>query len=87
MPNASKTSLTFEPANKADPRVDSDLDGSRNAGAATYGAGAHKTGNAYGNTGSGLTGPNTGSTNTGPHSSNLGELLVHILCLRDFANC
>jgi len=58
-------------ANKADPRVDSDLDGSRNAGAATYGAGAHNTGNSYGNPGSGLTGSNTGSTNAGPHSSNL----------------
>jgi hypothetical protein len=88
MPNASKTSLTFDTANKADPRVDSDLDGSRNAGAATYGTGAHNTGSGYGTTGSGLTGSNTGSgygttgsgltgsnagsTNPGPHSSNLG---------------
>lgn len=62
-------------ANKADPRVDSDMDGSRNAGAASYGAGAHNHGN------TGFTGSNTsgtagthGSSTAGPHSSNLGNL-------------
>jgi hypothetical protein len=60
-------------ANKLDPRVDSDQDGSRNAGAAQYGAGAHQT---HGTTGSGLTGNHGttggyGSTNAGPHDSNL----------------
>jgi len=61
-------------ANKLDPRVDSDQDGSRNAGAAQYGAGAHQT---HGTTGSGLTGSHGtttggyGSTNAGPHDSNL----------------
>jgi len=52
-------------ANKADPRVDSDRDGSRNAGAASYGPGAAH---------SGVTGTYGGhghSTNAGPHDSNL----------------
>jgi hypothetical protein len=62
-------------ANKADPRVDSDLDGSRNAGAASYGTGAHHTGT----TGSGLTGTHNtgdyGKSTAGPHSSNLANKL------------
>ena len=41
--------------NKIDPRVDSDLDGSRNMGASRTGAGG------YDNTSSGLGGTNTGS--------------------------
>ena len=75
-------------ANKADPRVDSDRDGSRNLGAAQPGYGNtgagydNTTGSGYGDrssTGTGLTG--TGSrhndpysnTTSGPHSSNLGN--------------
>jgi hypothetical protein len=46
-------------ANKADPRVDSDLDGSRNAGAARHGTGAQY------NTGT------SGHNTAGPHDSNL----------------
>jgi len=68
-------------ANAADPRVDSDLDGSRNAGAAhnshstTTGSGL--TGNTHSThtTGSSLTGNNHGSTNAGPHSSNAANVL------------
>jgi len=72
-------------ANKVDPRVDSDLDGSRNFGAATGNTGA----SAYGSntTGTGYTGSNThtthgttgttgglsNSTNAGPHNSNLAN--------------
>jgi len=70
-------------ANAADPRVDSDLDGSRNAGAhGTYGTttgsgltGSHNaTGAGYGTTGT-TTGAGYGSSNTtaGPHSSNLAN--------------
>jgi len=52
-------------ANAADPRIDSDLDGSRNAGAHTHNA-----------TGTGYTGTTTGQTTTaGPHSSNLANKL------------
>lgn len=55
-------------ANKADPRIDSDLDGSRNLGAAS---GA--TGNsAYTGTGTHTAGHNT-SSNHGPHNSNLAN--------------
>jgi len=54
-------------ANAADPRVDSDLDNSRNAGAASHNAGLTGTGAGYSST-------NTGSTTTaGPHSSNLAN--------------
>jgi len=54
-------------ANKLDPRVDSDMDGSRNAGMA-------------GNTGTGMAGNtgygnNMGSTNAGPHPSNVANKL------------
>jgi hypothetical protein len=73
--------LTHSTVNKADPRVDSDLDGSRNAGAAQYGAGAQNTGAGYGNSGNGLTGSTgtgfgsstTGSNTAGPHSSNFAN--------------
>ena len=55
-------------ANKADPRVDSDRDGSRNLGANTgtsgYGSGTTGTGSGYGSSG-------YGSSTSGPHSSNL----------------
>merc|ERR1712036_12488 len=48
-------------ANRMDPKVDSDMDGSRNMGAANYGPGGHST----------TTGM-TGSHNTaGPHSSDM----------------
>ena len=48
--------------NKADPRVDSDMDGSRNMGAAQYGPGGNR-----GTTGGA---PLTGQYDTaGPHSS------------------
>jgi len=60
-------------ANAADPRVDSDLDSTRNNGAFTTGAGQHTSGVGY--TGAGLhSGPGTaitGSTNAGPHNSNI----------------
>jgi len=57
-------------ANKADPRVDSDLDGSRNMGAATGTTGGYSNGT------SGLTGTSHGTTHnttssTTPHNSNL----------------
>jgi len=72
-------------ANAADPRVDSDLDGSRNAGAHGAGYTGHTTGTgvtgtgAYSGTHAGnTTGTHTGttggishSTNAGPHNSNL----------------
>jgi len=54
-------------ANAADPRIDSDLDGSRTVGT-THNAGV--TGG-YTGTGTGITGSN--STNAGPHSSNLAN--------------
>ncbi|KAF2397373.1 hypothetical protein EJ06DRAFT_457368, partial [Trichodelitschia bisporula] len=56
-------------ANKADPRVDSDMDGSRNAGASSYGPGAHNT-----STGTSA-GYGAGSNNAGPHSSSLANKL------------
>jgi len=63
-------------ANAADPRVDSDLDGSRNAGAHTHNTthtGAGYTGTT---TGTGVTGNGySGSTNAGPHSSNIANKL------------
>jgi len=46
-------------ANKADPLVDSDRDGSRNAGAAAHGPGAH----------------HTGHHTAGPHSTDAGNKL------------
>jgi hypothetical protein len=55
-------------ANKADPRVDSDRDGSSNMGAAAYGPGAHQNTSGFGNTGVG-----SGSTNYGPHDSNVAN--------------
>lgn len=48
--------------NKADPRVDSDRDGSRNLGANPYGTSS--TGSGYGSSG-------YGSSTSGPHSSSL----------------
>ncbi|KAI9840157.1 MAG: hypothetical protein M1837_001870 [Sclerophora amabilis] len=54
-------------ANKADPRVDSDLDGSRNAGYSGSGTGA-----GYGNTTSGTTGSGAGYGSTGAGSTGLG---------------
>jgi len=69
-------------ANKLDPRVDSDRDGSRNAGAAAYGPGGAKTGftGQHGNTGNTFGQSHTGigpgtSTNAGPHDSNLANKL------------
>lgn len=63
---------TSRVANAADPRIDSDLDGSRRAGGvgtgnSTYGSGVTggTTGTGYGNT----------STNAGPHDSNLANKL------------
>jgi len=58
--------------NKLDPRVDSDADGSRNMGAAEYGAGANRTGggltgnsNTHGNS---LTGNNAGVGHHNQHA-------------------
>jgi len=68
-------------ANKADPRVDSDLDGSRNLGArgaggvGSTGTGAY-SGTHAGNTAgthTGTTGGISHSTNAGPHNSNLAN--------------
>jgi hypothetical protein len=60
--------LNIDLLNKTDPRVDSDFDGSRNAGAAQYGAGAHNTsGTTGGNFGTGHTG--TTGTHTGAHGT------------------
>lgn len=61
-------------ANKVDPRVDSDMDGSRNMGATqthgTTGTGyGTTTGTGYGST----TGTGYGSTNAGPHDSNIAN--------------
>lgn len=61
-------------ANKLDPRVDSDLDGSRNLGAAggnTGYSGSHLGNNSGGHTG--FTGGVSHSTNAGPHDSNLAN--------------
>ncbi|KAI4241592.1 MAG: hypothetical protein LQ352_007411 [Teloschistes flavicans] len=70
-------------ANKADPRVDSDLDGSRGYGSSTgttggigSSTGTHGTSSGYGSsTGTHGTSSGYGSSNTtaGPHSSNLGN--------------
>jgi hypothetical protein len=71
-------------ANKADPRIDSDADRSRNLGANPSGTattGSHNTTGAYGTTGTHNTTTGTGvhssgvhgSTNAGPHSSNLAN--------------
>jgi hypothetical protein len=57
-------------ANKADPRVDSDLDGGRNIGGNNYGS--SNTGAGYGNTG-GVGGGYGGNQTAGPHSSNLAN--------------
>jgi hypothetical protein len=59
-------------ANKLDPRVDSDRDGSTNLGAASYGPGAQNT-SSYTTGGAGYNTSSTGygSTNAGPHDSNL----------------
>lgn len=67
-------------ANKLDPRVDSDMDGSRNMGAASNtgvtgqgaGYGGTHTGNNLG-TSTGTTGGLSSSTNAGPHDSNLAN--------------
>lgn len=64
-------------ANKVDPRVDSDLDGSRNAGLARTGPGG--VNNTYNGTGTGFNNSGAGTaraggvatTTTGPHNSNL----------------
>ncbi|KAF2436567.1 hypothetical protein EJ08DRAFT_644898 [Tothia fuscella] len=62
-------------ANKADPRVDSDRDGSRNAGASNYGPGAHNTGSGIGsgNTHGGVGGVFNG--NNGPHDTHTANVL------------
>jgi len=63
-------------ANAADPRIDSDLDGSRNAGAHTThtsGTGVGHTGTGVGNTGTGAGYTGTSNTTAGPHSSNLAN--------------
>ena len=79
--------------NKLDPRVDSDMDGSRNMGANTTGTsssgtgyGSSTTGTGYGssNTGSGLTGSGmTGShhqTTAGPHGDLGNKMVCFSLC-------
>lgn len=55
-------------ANKLDPRIDSDMDGSRNMGAASGATGT----SAYTGTGAHSAGHNT-SSNHGPHNSNLAN--------------
>ncbi|KAF2674115.1 hypothetical protein BT63DRAFT_419425 [Microthyrium microscopicum] len=55
-------------ANKVDPRVDSDRDGSRNAGAAAYGPGATNTGNTFGQGHTGVGAGTTGIGSTGHHA-------------------
>lgn len=66
-------------ANKADPRVDSDLDGSRKMGAAStthHGTtGTGLTGTHHNTTGTGVTGThgNTGVSGAGPHDSKLAN--------------
>lgn len=64
--------------NKLDPRVDSDLDGSRNMGATTGTSGTYSgthAGNSHGLTGTGTTGGMSNSSNAGPHDSNLANKL------------
>jgi len=75
---------TSNMANKLDPRVDSDMDGSRNMGAAGSmgtgstgtttgtGYGGTHTGNSMG-TATGTSGGLSNSTNAGPHNSNLAN--------------
>jgi len=60
-------------ANKLDPRVDSDLDGSRTANQYGSNQGYGTTGSS--NSGYGQSGYTGGSTNTGPHSSNIANKL------------
>jgi hypothetical protein len=63
-------------ANKADPRVDSNLDGSRTMGGNQTGAGygSTTTGSGIGGTHGGYGGPgNPQSGNAGPHSSNMAN--------------
>jgi len=68
-------------ANAADPRIDSDHDGSRNLGAAQHNSahtsGLGATGGNHGTTGglgtTGTTGGISQSTNAGPHNSNLAN--------------
>ena len=60
--------------NKADPRVDSDLDGSRNLGANPHGTSSSGYGSGTtgtGTTGSGYGSSGYGSSTSGPHSSGL----------------
>jgi len=59
-------------ANAADPRVDSDRDGSRNLGAASNTRGTGTTGG-FSGVGTGVN--TTSSTNAGPHSSNIANKL------------
>lgn len=61
-------------ANKADPRIDSDLDGSRNLGAASGTNSAYTAGNAgtgYGGTSGSTIQPGTAGSTTTPHNSSL----------------
>lgn len=63
-------------ANAADPRVDSDLDSSRNTGGVTGVTGpstTHGTTGGYTGAGTGVNAP--GSANVGPHSSNIANKL------------
>jgi hypothetical protein len=65
-------------ANKMDPRVDSDLDGSRNMGATGMGTGTTAGTTGYGHTGNTSTMGSGNyndprSTNAGPHSSNMAN--------------
>jgi hypothetical protein len=66
-------------ANKLDPRVDSDRDGSHNLGAASYGPGGATNPNTttgYGTQSSAVgAGAGYGSTNAGPHNSNMANKL------------
>ncbi|KAI9705574.1 MAG: hypothetical protein M1836_006330 [Candelina mexicana] len=60
-------------ANKADPRVDSDRDGSRNLGATGAGYGTSgTTGSGYGSSTTGTTGSGYGSSTTGTHGNTTG---------------
>jgi hypothetical protein len=62
--------------NKLDPTVDSDLDGSRNMGAASTQRTAGYSGTTAGNnlhSNTGTTGGISSSTNAGPHDSNLAN--------------
>jgi len=59
-------------ANKLDPRVDSDLDGSRTAGKTGYGSSTTGT-SGYGSSTTGASGYGSSNTTAGPHSSNLAN--------------